>query len=110
LFGYSTYPYLFSPAQTEKSKNNMVDAVFPSVMGVYLIIFKTNFNMKKKLESIKDLKFQALEKNQMMKILGGAKPTDGGSKTFFNGDTMSWSSDTTNDAGDSTTYHQDVVA
>jgi hypothetical protein len=83
-----------------------VNAVFPSVRGIYLII-KKKINMKKKLESIKDLKFQALEKNQMMKILGGDCKTNAGTRTMGNGDTYNYSSDVTNsDAGGSdTTWH-----
>jgi hypothetical protein len=76
-----------------------VNAVFPSVRGIYLIIFKNNFNMKKKLESIKDLKFQALEKNQMMKILGGDCKTNAGTRTMGNGDTYNYSSDMVGDDG-----------
>lgn len=52
--------------------------------------------MKKKFESIKDLKFQALEKNQMMKILGGDCATGGGDRTMGNGDTLKFSSDVSN--------------
>lgn len=60
--------------------------------------------MKKKLESIKDLKFQALEKKQMMKILGGDCKTPSGTRTMGNGDKLNYSGDVTNsDAGGSDT-------
>ncbi|MFK7947581.1 MAG: hypothetical protein AB8G11_08330 [Saprospiraceae bacterium] len=51
--------------------------------------------MKKKFESIKDLKFQALEKTQMMKILGGDCATGGGTNTMSDGTSYKYSSDTT---------------
>jgi hypothetical protein len=77
-------------------------ANFPSDFGD-LFNFKRNFNMKKKLESIKDLKLQALEKNQMMKILGGDCRTGANTNTY-GGTTHQYSTDMVSGDGLTTRY------